>query len=1855
MIHCILSVCTHMGKNPRLRSMLFPRVVLLTIVAMTGLAATPVWAETVVGRFELPPLNVIEYPGEAVYTTTLSTRPVDLIRLKLYIAFPNKDESNKLEIVLTSASGKKFVITEKDRDPAFFEEIGTNRGILIKKNIVLSEKEYPGEWKLKIRPLGDYDPAFGHWDILLYPGDSANPRLVEFIHDPVSVTTTVPETTADNPIGYSKGRYFSVTFSKAVTGFTADDVSWIGPQGSGISKVETDNNKTFLVYYDWPANTEGKATIKIPVGAAKDSSGRPNRASEEVSLFLDGKAPAVTLSSSLAGTSSADKFPMTVKLSEPVKDFDVHDLSVMNGSAANLIDNGDNSYSFDLIPDSDGEVIALLPDDRVKDRAGNSNKMSNRFSIISDRNPPELKKISSTHTGPSKAARIPVSVTFSEEVTGFDEADLAVSGAEIDNFSDRDNPVFIFDILPPNGGTGKAIVKIGKEVAADHANLKNQNGASFSIAYDRSAPEVAITSETRSPTNAAKIPVTVTFTEKVAGFTAEDLDVHDAEVKGFRGSGKVYSFELIPTADGRSTVDIAANAAKDAAGNGSKKAARFAIAHDYTAPGVTISSEESSPTNATTIPVAVRFSEPVTGFATGDLQLTAGATARNFADVGKGVFGFDLTPPKGHNGPLTVDISAAVARDAAGNGNIKAAQFTIDYDRIAPQPAISSTETTPTRAARIPITVAFPEKVTGFAPDDLAYSTGFMLKKFKDIDGMMFSFDLIPPDGETGTLTVDIPAAAAVDLGGNQSRAASFSIDHDRSEANVTLTTREPDPTNSTSILVTAVFTDEVKGFDKSDLIVEGAKVEGFTGTGKNYSFNLTPSGDGDITVEIRNGAATDEFDIPTGEAAYLVTAYDGTAPTADISGPTGVGRVNVNLTEIPIVFSEPVTGFSGEDIQIAGAKLAGISGEGDAYRLRVEPERKDQTITIAIPSAAAMDNAGNGNRQADFLIQHDESAPTVTITSTGDGFSNAARIPVKITFSEEVTDFTADRVEVVGAAVQGFSGSGKDYQLILVPDGDFARRITVDIAEGAARDAAGNANTAAMQLSIDHDHSELGVVMISPRNRVTNAERIPMNVTFSRPVGEFASDNLVIAGARIENFSGEDADYSFDLIPLQDGTITVDIEDGAVSDIYGNSNHAVDTFSINYDGTAPAAKIAVQKNEMATLDRIPVTVSFTEMVTGFQADSMQISGANVESFSGTGRNYSFELVPVANGGGFIHVKIAAGSIRDLAGNDNPTEVELRIETDARAPTVTIATTTAAEGGRRHIPVEVRFSEPVQGFDLADLQVSGARVSLFTGGGAEYSLVLIASGEPVITVNIAEGVARDRAGNLNMAAPQFSYHLDIDRPSVTLNGRADFPGSSYRLAVAFSEPVKGLELRDFSVVNADIAELSGSGQEYSLQVTARKFAHSVRLRENAATDAVGNGNTVSNLFAHRSDGTGPRPQITGLPEAFLSGDVYQVGFDFGEPVAGFGLRDILAVNGKVGDLRGGPQKYRATVKPDGKGNLSVSLRRGAARDRSGEPSLAASALARIESEKLASKAVTGFIKTRARNVIQHQPDLTDLLRPRRRRLDFDAKLNGRRQKFNFVAESQGLYWVKLTSSRTKEKRNGDTDYSHGAFGRRFSLSDNLLGGVMLQLDRSEMVTADGLEIGGDGWLVGPYVVGKHAVHPLYLQGSIFYGQTRNHVSPLGTFTDHFIGDRWLATLGVEGDYPVYHLTVQPKLFVSHVHEAQRAYTDGLSNPVPAQSVSMTEVDLGLKVEGPVWKGNDTWVHMAGISGLWSRQTGTGVATDYFKDERGGRVRISSGLRYDNGKRLAGGIRASVDGVASDIVTYTVGADMALKF
>ncbi|MCY4507475.1 MAG: Ig-like domain-containing protein [Acidobacteria bacterium] len=120
------------------------------------------------------------------------------------------------------------------------------------------------------------------------------------------------------------------------------------------------------------------------------------------------------------------------------------------------------------------------------------------------------------------------------------------------------------------------------ERAALEALLAGPHAELNCLDADTTSPTVAISSDAVAPVT-GPFAIVVTFSEPVTGFALEDVVVGNGSASQLRGSGASYAGTITPVASGLVTVDIAAGAAEDGAGNPSIVADRFMIAADFTA------------------------------------------------------------------------------------------------------------------------------------------------------------------------------------------------------------------------------------------------------------------------------------------------------------------------------------------------------------------------------------------------------------------------------------------------------------------------------------------------------------------------------------------------------------------------------------------------------------------------------------------------------------------------------------------------------------------------------------------------------------------------------------------------------------------------------------------------------------------------------------------------------------------------------------------------------------------------------------------------------------------------------------------------------------------------------------------------------------------------------------------------------------------------------------------------------------------------------------------------------------------------------------------------------------------------
>ena len=356
------------------------------------------------------------------------------------------------------------------------------------------------------------------------------------------------------------------------------------------------------------------------------------------------------------------------------------------------------------------------------------------------------------------------------------------------------------------------------------------------------------------------------------------------------------------------------------------------------------------------------------------------------------------------------------------------------------------------------------------------------------------------------------------------------------------------------------------------------------------------------------------------------------------------------------------------------------------------------------------------------------------------------------------------------------------------------------------------------------------------------------------------------------------------------------------------------------------------------------VMIIFSEAVTGFERSEIAVTNGSVTDFSGSAPTYKAEITPSKSGE--VIVEVGASVAEYGVGNDNMPGVPLVIEADLDRPEMAITSeTTGPVGGA--FEVTIRFSEPVTGFELEDIEVSNGTASNFNRVSSRtYTVTITPEETGEVRVEVGSNVARDGARNRNRAAEPLVIEADLERPEVTIEGSTEPVGmAGFEVMITFSEPVTGFELEDIQVTNGTASNFTKvSPQEYTVTITPEETGEvKVEVGEDFAEDATGNGNQAAEPFVIEADLKRPAVTIEGPTEPVgMAG--FEVTITFSEPVTGFELEDIRVTNGTASNfIEISLQEYTATITPEGIGEVRVGVPEEVAEDGAGNGNQAAEA------------------------------------------------------------------------------------------------------------------------------------------------------------------------------------------------------------------------------------------------------------------------------------------------------------------------
>ena len=268
-----------------------------------------------------------------------------------------------------------------------------------------------------------------------------------------TVRPTASIVVADTSLTVGETSGVTITFSEAVTGFTTADLTVANGTVSALSS--SDGGITWTATLTpTAATTDATNLITLDNTGVTDLAGNAGTGTTDSNNYsVDTARPTATIVVADTALSVGETSLVTVTFSEAVTGFTTADLTVANGTVSALSSaDGGVTWTTTLTPTasvSDTTNLIALDNTGVQDAAGNfgaGTTLSNNY-VIDTLRPTATVVVSDTSLTIGETSL--VTITFSEAVTGFTNADLTIENGTLSAVSSSDGGVTWTATLTP--------------------------------------------------------------------------------------------------------------------------------------------------------------------------------------------------------------------------------------------------------------------------------------------------------------------------------------------------------------------------------------------------------------------------------------------------------------------------------------------------------------------------------------------------------------------------------------------------------------------------------------------------------------------------------------------------------------------------------------------------------------------------------------------------------------------------------------------------------------------------------------------------------------------------------------------------------------------------------------------------------------------------------------------------------------------------------------------------------------------------------------------------------------------------------------------------------------------------------------------------------------------------------------------------------------------------------------------------------------------------------------------------------------------------------------------------------------
>ena len=522
--------------------------------------------------------------------------------------------------------------------------------------------------------------------------------------------------------------------------------------------------------------------------------------------------------------------------------------------------------------------------------------------------------------------------------------------------------------------------------------------------------------------------VTITFSENVTGFIADDVTVVGGSVE-LSGIGAVYTGTVTPSGSGTVTVDVAADVVEDDSGiGGNQAAAQFSVTAEYhCTSGVSVADPTTNTGLVADCYTLLAAQDELAGTATLDwsadvamstwVGVTTSGTPTRVTELRLGSLGMDGTLPSGLN-----TLVELIALDVSNNA--LSGRFPTELGSLS---ALTELQVQDNR-----LSGCVPEGLRARLDGDGQSNLGD-LKYCDNGPEKPERPQLLPLPGNIMVVDWDEP--------GSQAAIIEYELRH------------------------------RVAGEDDAEEATRPAYLTLST------IRDLLPGRSYEVQVRARSAHGTGAWSEPGVEmmppvlVAYGAASYTATEGGADASVTVRLSVPAVEELTIPIN-ATAAAGTEPGDYTVSGVSdgaLTFAEGESSKVLTVTATDDDDSANESTVLSFGELPlGASEGTTTVATVTLNDNDPLTVTLSGPEGTVDEA--FAVTIMFSEEVTGFDVAEVTVVGGTVT-LSGSGAEYTATVTPSGPGT--VTVDVAASVVEDDAGSGgNQAADQLSVTVEYS---------------------------------------------------------------------------------------------------------------------------------------------------------------------------------------------------------------------------------------------------------------------------------------------------------------------------------------------------------------------------------------------------------------------------------------------------------------------------------------------------------------------------------------------------------------------------------------------------------------------------------------------------------------------------------------------------------------------------------------------------------------------------------------------------------------